>query len=1122
MEFRILGPLEVLLNGEPVDLGGIKPRTVLAMLLLRRGRVVSKDKLVDHLWGHDPPGTPQSTLQTYISHLRAALEPDRPRRADPQVLVTQPPGYLLRVTDDQLDATRFERLLQQGTADLRFGKAELAVTKLQEGLGLWRGSVLADFPDPAFARAEIAHLTGLRLVAKEHRVAAELALGRHRELVAPLEMLIQQHPQQESLRRLLMLALYRSGRQAEALRVYHEARATLCEELGIDPSPELRSLYQAILHQRPELDWHPEAPQERFLIPYSEPRHGPPAATSGTGVVIVGRRGELDRYPRPSLRGDQAGEDRGATRALPSGPVQETTASRAELFQLPPDLGDFVDRDVPSARLRGLLQHEGRHPSAVMISAISGKAGVGKSVFAIHIAHEIKYRFPDGQLYVNLRGLDTPVPETADVLADFLLALEVDPTDIPDGLTSRASLYRARLRGRRVLVVLDNAADEAQIRPLLPWSEGCAVLVSSRRRLAGLEGAVTLELDVMEAHQAVELLGKVAGEERVCAEPEAADEIVRLCGCLPLAVRIAGARLATKRHWRLAAFAARLRDERRRLKELRAGDLEIRASFALSYAELSPDEQRAFRLLGILDAPDFPAWVAAALLDSRLDVAEERVEQLIDAQLVEACAESQTGQIRYRFHDLLRAFARDCLDKEEPAALQRAALERALSAYLKSTVQAGTRLGRDYYRIGGSRTLRSGESDDLSLAQVVEADPLAWFNAEQDNLITAVAQAHEAGLWQLCWELADSLAALFESRAEWSAWELANKLALDATRQAADREAEAYILLSIGKVQRHLRGPEAMVRADRPFDEARAIFAALGDERGTAYARLETGVTHRYHGRFQDALAELERCLLLFRQFRDELGEAAALRNIGIIYRHRGQYEEAIDCLTRALAVFQLGNSHLPAALTLRQLGIIHRNRGHLDDARICTEQSLSLFRKIENRPGESLALGSLGKVHLRSGLLDDARACLEECLLIYRELGNRGGEAWALDGLGDLYRAEGHFEDARECYRRAVPVFQETGGRIGEADARLGLGRVNAALGLVDDAMECFVQGLHVFQESGLPLKEARTLQSIGMLLASGGDHAGAKVVWQQAYTIFRRLELPEADEVDALLRSV
>jgi DNA-binding SARP family transcriptional activator/Cdc6-like AAA superfamily ATPase len=1335
MEFRILGPLEVVVDDQSVDLGGFKQRAVLVILLLNAGRVVSSGRLIDELWSGWPPKTALGTLQTYVSRLRDALEPERPRAAAPKVLVTRLTGYLLQATPDQIDAAQFEHLLKEGSAALEAGDPGLALTKLSAGLSLWRGPALEDFADMVFAQGEIVRLEELHLVAVETRIEADLALGRHAEVVGELEALIKECPHRERLRAQLMLALYRSGRQVDALRVYREARALFIEELGVDPSTTLQRLEQDILLHKPELDWAPPEPPGRPTpigrLPHVEPEPGGWHAAPAAHSVFVGRGAELDELRRAladarSGRGrlvlvvgepgsgksriaralsdemqglgaevlwgqaskeqqapafwpwiqvvrawtanrsakqlrDQLGPDAAVitqlvpelgerlpglpepTRLEPAQarlrlfaalaklltqsaaeqtlvvvlddlhrtdepsllflqflarkltsarllvlgtyrnaattaqqplprilteltfepatchiqferlrepvalreitsqrpPVGDPSSTKAthlspygraiwelpdeasDLFQLPPSLADFTGRQTQVEQVRGMLVGDiGQQPAAVVISAIAGKGGVGKTALAIHVAHQVRHRFPDGQLYMNLRGTDAQPLKPTDVLAEFLRTLGVQPMAIPDRLEARARLYRARLSDRRVLVVLDNAADEAQVRPLLPGSAGCAVVVTSRRRLAGLEGATTVDLDVMDPDQAIELLGKVAGPQRVAAEPEAAAELVHLCGYLPLAVRIAGARLAAKPHWRLAGYAARLQDERRRLGELRVGDLEVRASFMLSDQALSPDERHAFRLLGTLNGPDFAAWVAAALLDCGLQAAEDLIERLVDARLVEATPEDPTGCIRYRFHDLLRVFARERLREEEPVTAQQAALERAFAAYLALAQRASACLGRDDHRIDPNIHSHLKPVNDSGLAAMVERDPLAWFRAEQENLIAAVGQVYGAGLWELTWELAGSLSAFLEYRTLWSALEYINGLALDATRKAANRQAEAYILRRIGIIYRFYReegrGKESMAC----FERGLALFAEFGDQRGTAYALLGRGATYRSRGHFDDALVDFDRCLSLFRELKEELGEAAALREIGVIAFHRGRFDDATACLTQALTVFQRCGAHLPVALTLGHLGLVYRDRGRFDDAIASTEQSLAVLRELGYRLGEALALRSLGEIYRRLGRLDEALDRLGDCLSIFRELGDRSGEAWTLRSLGDLYRDQGRLDEALNCFDRCLPVFRELGARRAEADALHSLGELYQALGRREDAMSSFDQSLIVFRELGLPLKEARTLMSIGTLLAAHGDQTAAHAAWHQAWIIFRDLGVPEAAQVQAYLQ--
>jgi NB-ARC domain len=418
-----------------------------------------------------------------------------------------------------------------------------------------------------------------------------------------------------------------------------------------------------------------------------------------------------------------------------------------------------------------------------VISAIAGKAGVGKTALAVRVAHRLRPRFADGQLYVNLRGAEAQALDPTEVLAGFLRALGVEGAAIAEGLEERVRQYRSRLADRRVLVLLDNAASEAQVRPLLPASPGCAVLVTSRTPLSGLEAVHPLTLDVLEGDQAVELLARLAGRGRVAAEPEAAATIVRLCGWLPLAVRIAGARLAGRPQWRLALLAERLADEHRRLDELATGDLEVRASVALSYQGRGEQERRLFRLLGLLVAPSFPAWVAATLLDIRLAEAEGLLERLVDAQLVEAAGQDQAGQLRYRLHDLLRLFARERLQLEEPTASQRASLQRVLQTYLTLTEQADALLepsGVNHYGGDPARNPR-----DHPAAAIVDQDPLGWLEAEQASLVAAVDQGCDAEIGEPSWRLATALVSFFGARAHWDDWQHTHTTALAAARRCS-------------------------------------------------------------------------------------------------------------------------------------------------------------------------------------------------------------------------------------------------------------------------------------------------------------------------------------------------
>jgi DNA-binding SARP family transcriptional activator/predicted negative regulator of RcsB-dependent stress response len=1019
MEFRILGPLEVAADGRLLTPSAPRQRALLAMLLLRANRVVSADQLIDQLWGEAPPTSARVTLQTYVLRLRRQLHAPATAGRD-AVLVTHPPGYLLRVQLGELDLHQFDRLVDEAGAAMAEGAPERAADKLRAALALWRGPALADVASEFLRRIEATRLEERRWAALEERIEADLAVGRHAQLVGELEALVAEQPLRERLRGQLMLALYRSGRQAEALRVFRDARGVLARELGLEPGPLLQRLERAILAADPS----------------------------------------LELAPRP------------VTVAGPS-----STAAAAPC-QLPPDIVDFTGREDVLAAVRDLFERgKGESATALAIATVAGKAGVGKTAFAVRAAHQLRSRFPDGQLFVNLRGAEGHAAAPAGVLAEFLRALGVDGTAIPEGVEERARLYRSRLSDRRMLVVLDNAATEDQVRCLLPGGPGCAVLVTSRARLLGLEAAAPIELDVLELDKAVELLGRVAGRQRVAAEPEAARAVALLCGRLPLAIRVAGAKLAARRHWSLARMCERLGDERRRLDELSAGDLEVRASIALSYQCQRGDDRRAFRLLGLLDVQNFAAWVAAALLDTAPVVAEDLVERLVDVHLLEVAGRDPCGETRYRFHDLLRVFARERLDQEEPTA-RRAALERALGAYLALAERADQSLQPGALPRIGSGTVRRWEPEDLGILGRLERDPLTWFGAERANLVAAVEQAFATGRWELTWRLARALATFFEVRAVWDDWRRTHELALTAACRAGDRRGQAYTLHRLGGL-------------------------------------------YVEQGRFEKAIACYHRCLSIHRDLGDRLGEADTMHDLGVVHWDQDRFDEAMALLDRCLEIYRaLGDRRLEAD-TLRVIGAIHRDQGRFTEAQACFNRCLRVFRQLGDRRWAAYTLLSLGILHRDRGKFDEAIARLDQCLPIFRQLGDRLGEAYALRNLGSVYRAEDRFDEARGCLDRSLAWFRELSDPLGEATSLLSLGEVYRDQGQLGEAISRFNQCLPVFRRFGFRLWEGRALSNLGDTLAVVGDRRAARVAWSEGLGILQEIGAPEAAQVRARLEA-
>jgi DNA-binding SARP family transcriptional activator len=936
IEFRLLGPLELRPDGRLKSVRAAKQRALLAALLLQANQVVSADQLIEELWGGNPPSTARNTLQTLVLRLRRVLRPPRSDRPPPERLVTDPSGYLLIVGPDQLDLHRFERVVDQARRALATGRAEQAAADLRDALALWRGPALAGVPSSPLVDAEAIRLEADRLAALEARVEADLACGRHRELVGELEGLVVQFPLRETLQGQLMRALYGSGRQADALHVYREARTVLIEQLGVEPAAELQRLERAVLSGDPSLE---------------------PAPLGG------------------------------AEQHRPAAPVP---------CQLPADITDFTGREeVVAALLESLGQGDGEDERAPVVVSITGAAGMGKTALAVHVAHRLRSHFPEGQLYVNLQGAEARALDPGEVLARFLAAFGIDGPGVPAGTEERASLYRSRLADRRVLVVLDNAAGEAQVRPLLPGSAGCAVIVTGRAPLAGIPAAQALALDLLTPAQSVDLLAAIVGRGRVSAEPAAARTIVECCGRLPLALRIAGAKLAARPQWRLARLTDRLGDECRRLDELRAGDLEVRASVALSYQGRSDDERRLVRLLGLSDGPDFAVWAAAALQGVPLAVAEDQLERLVDAQLLQA-ADDAAGQARYRFHDLLRVFAAERAQREEPAAARQTAVRRLLIAALTLAARAAAGLEFGGLCVPAGALAAYRRAAPGALPAVIDERPADWLAVEQATLSAAVTQAYKAELWEPCWLLAGSLAGFFEIHASWDAWQRTHTVALQAARRGGDRRGEAAMLRSLGALAR---------------DQAR----------------------------WDQAIAFLEASLRLYDELGDQHGQAAALLSLGNVHRGQGHSDDAQACLARSRQLFHaLGDRRWEAA-SLQSLGDVHIDQGHDQLACAHLEQALERFCDLGDRLWQACTLRELGQAHLRFGRPDAALACLRDCLPILRDAGDRRGQAIATRTLGHVQRELGRFDQATASYEQARSLFRELGIGIGCSSARPG-----------------------------------------------------------------------------------
>ncbi|WP_431953320.1 ATP-binding protein [Nocardia lijiangensis] len=772
----------------------------------------------------------------------------------------------------------------------------------------------------------------------------------------------------------------------------------------------------------------------------------------------------------------------------------ETEPPVRALMHLPPDTDDFTGRNDQIAHLINILSTTNR--TTVPIATVSGQAGVGKTALAIHVAHRVADAFPDGQLYANLRGAEPLALDAGEVIAGFLRELGVDGSDIPEETDQRSRMYRAHLAGRRAIVVLDNAADEAQIRPLLPGTSTCAVLVTSRSLMAALSGANAIYLEVLPPSQSVDLLTRLIGTERAQAEPEAVAAVARLCGYLPLALRIAGARLMSRPSWSVSWFADRLADESRRLDLLKVGDLEVRATFALSYQSRNNAEQAAFRMLA-LTAASFPAWNVAALLDSDIDETEELLECLVDAQLVEVAGTDQVGLIRYRLHDLIRDFARECSATLDTPQLRVDAVKRLVGQYTTAVRIASAAVHPGLYE-GIAAT-------DLELpGHVAQHDPRAWFTAERANIIAAVDLANDAELWDHTCQLVETLPTMFDWRADWQAWAHTHQLARDAAKRSVNEYAEAVILRSLGALYRELgRFGEAM----EVLTEATEIFWRIDDQRQWATTMRNLGDTRRYQGRLNDAIAAFTAALDVLQNEDDTRSVAGVLNGLADASRGLSRWNVACEYFEESLRLYRSLNDELEEARTMVRYGLVHRDQWRNSEADHMFGQALDTFRRLEDQRWQARALRHIAVVRRNQGDIDQALSAFDECLALFELLADRRGIAVTLRNRGDAHRLADNRSAATTDLQDALQIFEDIGDDRWTARTQLSLADLNRRAEQWSLADHQIASAMATFRSIGDRPAEARALRELGLLGRDTSDFAASENAFAAAQAIFEDL---------------
>ncbi|MEV7555307.1 BTAD domain-containing putative transcriptional regulator [Amycolatopsis sp. NPDC089917] len=958
--FRVLGPLEVAVDGQVVPLGGPKPRLLLAALLLQPNVVVSTELLIEVLWPSSAPRSAAANIRTYVHSLRKRLADHDPELGER--IGSRASGYILKATPGEIDHIRFGELVARAQDALGHGEAESALDLLDQAEALWRGEVLEGLPHDHGWGATVARLTELRLAVQEQRLRARIELGRTAEAVAELRGLVTEHPLREELWQQLIVALRADGRTADAIEAYETAEKVLAEELGTEPGPRLRELRASLV-----------------LAP----------STTAEAVAV--------------------------TLTRPAAPV----------CQLPLDLPDFTGRDEVVGELVDLFRNR-REQGKPAIAVLSGAPGIGKSSVAIRVAHAVREDFPDGQLHVDLAGTSSSPRPPMTVLAELLRALGVPDAGLPRDLPERAALLRSRLATLRMCVVLDDAGSAAQVRPLLPGAGACAVLITSRVRMPDLAGATPVDVDLLTEAEAAKLLEGIVGTERVAAEPDSATAILRHCGYLPLAIRVAGAKLTHRPGWTLRVLADRLRDERRRLDELRVGDLAVRASVTLSYDLLPMSAASAFRGLGGLGSVQFPTWVVAALLGRAQ--ADDVLDVLVDAHLVELSGSDGIGEPRYRLHDLLRCYAAELRAQDIPAKAHDAT-KRVLEGYLALALEAADRMPIHFFGLYRDDTAVQPALPP-GTGQLVE-DPAAWFAAERHTCVAAVSLAADLGFDGLAWRLAAALAPYFDQRGHQDDWLHTHAVALAAARRSGEVRGEAIIQRNLGQVQLY---QDSYAEALVAFEQSQLLFDKVGEARGAAIALAGLGTVLRIKG--EDTVA-LEHCHAALDQFAaagDPHGEAVSRIAIGAVWLTRRRFAEAEHWFTEALEQSaRIGDRHREAH-ALKRLAMLRQHQGNLSGARERVDRAIAIFNELGDDHCVGYANQNLGELYLHSGDLAHAQLLLVNSLSVHRRNGDRRSEAEVSQLLGELHEALSQPERSRTYSERALALWRELSARPQES----------------------------------------------------------------------------------------
>ncbi|WP_203907460.1 AfsR/SARP family transcriptional regulator [Rhizocola hellebori] len=978
-----------------------------ALLALNSGRPMSHQAITEAMWGGAPPDRARAQVHSAMSAIRAQLAGAGVESA----LLSDRFGYRLALPADSVDAGRFDLLTAQAKHEADDGRA---AQLWREALGLFQGEPLADATG-AYVDVVRTGLDERRMAAVEDLADAELRLGKHAQVATELLAMVQAYPRRERLRGRLMLALHGSGRQAQALELYHSYRRELSEQDGLDPGREIADLAVEILRTR-------QAPVARK----ASRKAGVPAMLPAGGRVFCGRATFLSTLDEWAAAGG--------------------------------------------------------------VVAIDGMAGVGKTELAVHWAHNTHVAFPDGQLYVNLRGHSPgPVVESVEALARLLFALGTPPAQIPLELDDAVGLYRTMVADRRLLVLLDNARDADQVRPLLPGRGESFVLVTSRSQLGGLavsDGARSLTLGVLEAAESGELLNALLGADALAAE------LAQLCAHLPLALRIAAASLASRRHT-TAAYVADLRAGEALSKLVISGEdsWAVRAAFDSSFSTLPPTTAGLFALLGLAPGHDVTVAAVAALAGAEIQTVTPMLAELTRTHMLD---EHVGG--RYTFHDLLRLYARERADATLTDNERQSAISRLFTWYQEKVTAAADVLYPEALRLPGPATEHRFEDAGAAMS---------WLRDEESNLLAAAGHAEAYGPPQWAWRLADGLRPYLSSRASTVAWLTIATQGLAAAQKENDLPgliashlSLAHLRINTGKYKQAIEQYQRALEQSREAGWREAEGAALGNL-GTVHARLcQLPEAVQYHEHALAIAAEMgatARC-------------ATILGNLGGVNHRLGRLAEAAQAMTQGMTLHSDLGSVGGKALQLNNLGIVLRELGRLDEARQALQEAQSIFRALEDFPGVGMVLCSLADLHRDSGSLREALDHAEQALALPELAAHDEHLACALNSAGSIHLRMSNHDLAIDNHLRARTLALQVGNQELEAESLIALACAQAASGSPHEAATHARQALAICRQTGHALLEGLALTALAQAHLAAGDQADAASLAQQALAVHQR----------------